>query len=90
MQPRGFCQAVMHEYERQWSLGGSHAVRHPLRLKMELLARWCVEPCDAETFERRLTQAQASEDAGEALLGDELAPLWRQVQAGRGLPFGQA
>jgi hypothetical protein len=65
-------------------------VRHPLRLKMELLARWCEESCDAETFERRLTQAQRSEDAGEALLGEELASLWRQVRAGGGLPFGHA
>jgi hypothetical protein len=88
MQPRGFCQAVMHEYERQWSRGGGHAVRHPLRLKMEQLKQWCDESCEAADFEARLEAACASDEPGLALLADELLPLWRSVRAGGRLPFG--
>jgi hypothetical protein len=77
----------MHEYERQWSRGGGHAVRHPLRLKMERLTVWCDEACTAADFEARLKHAQDSEDVGVALLADELLPLWQTVSAGGRLPF---
>ena len=86
-EPRSFCRAVMHEYERQWSRGGGHAVRHPLRLKMEQLKVWCDDACSADDFETRLEQACASDDPGEALLADELLPLWRSVRAGGSLSF---
>jgi hypothetical protein len=76
----------MHEYERQWSRAGGHALRHPLRLKMEQLKAWCDESCAADDFERRLLDAQASADPGLALLADELLPLWRSVRAGQPLP----
>jgi hypothetical protein len=86
-EPAAFCRAVMHEYERQWSRGGGHAVRHPLRLKMEHLKSWCDDATTAAEFEVRLAEAQRSEDAGVALLADELLPLWRSVNAGGPLPF---
>ncbi len=86
-EPKAFCRAVMHEYERQWSHTSGHSVRHPLRLKMEHLKGWCDEACSPDDFEARLTAAQQSEDAGQALLADELLPLWRTVQAGGRLPF---
>jgi hypothetical protein len=87
-EPRAFCQAVMHEYERQWSRGGGHAVRHPLRLKMEQLSQWCNDSCSAADFQQRLETAQQSEDPGLMLLAEELLPLWRTVRAGGPLPFG--
>jgi hypothetical protein len=77
----------MHEYERQWSRAGGHAVRHPLRLKMEHLKSWCDTGCTADEFEQRLSQASASDDPGEALLADELWPLWRTVRSGQPLPL---
>jgi hypothetical protein len=86
-EPRAFCQAVMHEYERQWAAGGGHAVRHPLRLKMERLKNWCDVSCAADDFARRLEDASGSEDPGESLLAQELLPLWREVAAGGRLPF---
>jgi len=86
-EPQGFCKAVMHEYERQWSRAGGHAVRHPLRLKMEQLKNWCAESCSVEEFDARLQTAQTSEDIGESLLAEELLPLWRTVCAGGALPF---
>jgi hypothetical protein len=89
-EPRSFCRAVMHEYERQWSRGGGHAVRHPLRLKMERLQAWCNEACTAAEFEARLEQARTSEDPGVALLAEELLPLWRSVRAGGSLTFKDA
>jgi hypothetical protein len=86
-EPRTFCRAVMHEYERQWSRGGGHAVRHPLKLKMELLQAWCDDTCSADDFETRLEQACRSDEPGAALLADELLPLWREVRAGGSLSF---
>jgi hypothetical protein len=86
-EPQAFCRAVMHEYERQWSRAGGHAVRHPLRLKMEHLKAWCDDTCSAADFESRLSEAQRSEDVGIALLADELLPLWQSVRAGGSLPF---
>jgi hypothetical protein len=86
-EPQGFCKAVMHEYERQWSRAGGHAVRHPLRLKMEQLKVWCTEACSADDFDARLAAAQSSEDIGQSLLAEELLPLWRTVCAGGTLPF---
>jgi hypothetical protein len=77
----------MHEYERQWSRGGGHAVRHPLRLKMERLAAWCGESDDPEAFERRLEQARRADDIGQALLAEELLSLWRAAESGGALPF---
>ena len=88
-EPVGFCRSVMHEYERQWSRTSGHGVRHPLRLKMEQLKSWCDESCSAVEFEERLVAAQGSEDVGQALLADELLPLWRSVCAGGQLPFGE-
>ena len=85
--PSSFCQAVMHEYERQWSRAGGHALRHPLQLKMEHLKTWCDDSCSAADFEARLEQARSSEDAGLALLAEELLPLWKATCAGGGLPF---
>jgi hypothetical protein len=85
--PRAFCQAVMHEYERQWSCAGGHAVRHPLQLKMERLKEWCDLGTTPESFEEQLRRAQASEDIGTALLAEELLPLWHTVRAGGSLPF---
>ena len=67
----------MHEYERQWARSGGHAVRHPLRLKMEQLRVWCGEACTPADFEARLLAAQNSDDVGAALLAEELLPLWR-------------
>jgi hypothetical protein len=77
----------MHEYERQWSRSSGHGVRHPLRLKMERLKAWCDESCSAADFESRLSEAQRSEDVGQALLAEELLPLWQRVRAGGALPF---
>ena len=85
--PATFCRTVMHEYERQWSRAGGHALRHPLRLKMEHLAAWCQDACPPEEFERRLDEARASDDAGMSLLAEELLPLWRAVRGGAPLPF---
>jgi len=79
-EPRTFCRAVMHEYERQWGRGGGHAVRHPLQLKMRSLQSWCDEACSADDFESRLEQAQQSSELGEALLAEETQAL----AAGRG------
>ena len=86
-EPRAFCRAVMHEYERQWSRAAGHSVRHPLRLKMERLQAWCDDTCTAEEFEARLTACQRSEDVGDELLADELLPLWQAVRSGGKLPF---
>jgi hypothetical protein len=86
-QPRAFCRAVMHEYERQWSRASGHGVRHPLKLKMERLAGWCEEAITPEEFERRLLDKQRSSDVGEELLADELLSWWRAVSAGGKLPF---
>ena len=77
----------MHDYERQWSRGGGHAVRHPLRLKMEQLKTWCDAACSVEEFEQRLAAARDSEDPGVSLLADELWPLWRTVRSGQPLPL---
>jgi hypothetical protein len=85
--PRAFCRAVMHEYERQWSRATGHSLRHPLRLKIETLKTWCDETCTPAEFETRLVQGEQSEDAREALLAGELLPLWRSVAAGGRLPF---
>jgi hypothetical protein len=86
-EPAAFCRAVMHEYERQWSHAGGHAVRHPLRLKMERLKGWCDDTCSVEEFEQRLTTACQSEDVGESLLAEELWPLWRTARSGQPLPI---
>jgi hypothetical protein len=86
-EPRVFCRAVMHEYERQWSRAAGHGVRHPLRLKMDRLAILCEETCTADQFASRLSELQASTDIGEELLADELVPLWRTACAGGKLPF---
>ncbi len=88
-EPQAFCRAVMHEYERQWSRTSGHGVRHPLRLKMERLQNWCDQACSPADFETRLSDAQRSEDVGQALLADELLPLWRSVCAGGTLPFSK-
>ena len=77
----------MHEYEQQWSRASGHALRHPLRLKMNTLASWCNEACSADDFEARLVEAEQSDDVGRALLAEELLPLWRNVAAGGSLPF---
>jgi hypothetical protein len=89
-EPAAFCRAVMHEYERQWSRATGHGVRHPLRLKMERLKLWCDEVCAPAEFTSRLEQAEASDDDGTALLAEELLPLWRDVLAGKPLPFETA
>ena len=89
-EPRAFCRAVMHEYERQWSSATGHSVRHPLRLKMERLKTWCDDACDAATFEARLTEAARSDEPGLALLAEELLPLWRTVSAGGDPPYTTA
>lgn len=86
-EPRAFCRAVMHEYERQWSRATGHGVRHPLRLKMELLQSWCEQACSIEEFEARLRESQQSDDVAAELLADELLPLWKAVRAGGALPF---
>ena len=86
-EPRAFCRAVMHEYERQWSRGGSHAVRHPLRLKMARLWDWCEVEGSPDEFERRLQAAAQSDDVADALLADELLPLWHSARATGRLPF---
>ena len=86
--PQAFCQAVMHDYERQWSHASGHGVRHPLRLKMEQLKSWCDQACSIEDFEQRLADAHQSEDPGLALLADELLPMWRAVRAGQPLSLG--
>jgi hypothetical protein len=78
--PRTFCRAVMHEYERQWGHTSGHNVRHPLRLKMERLQAWCADQLTPEEFEARLLEKQQSDDPGEELLADELLPLWRSVR----------
>ncbi|TME88422.1 MAG: hypothetical protein E6I52_29890 [Chloroflexi bacterium] len=88
-EPRAFCRAVMHDYERQWSRATGHGVRHPLRLKMERLQSWCDQACTATEFEARLVESQESDDVGAELLADELLPLWRAVRAGGALPFQQ-
>jgi hypothetical protein len=77
----------MHEYERQWSRGGSHAVRHPLRLKMARLGEWCEVEGSPDEFEQRLRTAAGGDDVADALLADELLPLWRATQATGRLPF---
>ena len=88
LQPRAFCRAVMHEYERQWSRATGHGVRHPLRLKMAILSEWCATaPDTADEFAARLVEAEAADDPGLALLGQELRPLWARTQAGEPLPF---
>ena len=86
-EPQVFCRAVMHEYERQWSRGGSHAVRHPLRLKMARLGEWCERVGSPDDFEQRLQVAAQSEDVADTLLADELLPLWRATRATGHLPF---
>jgi len=86
-QPLAFCRAVMHEYERQWSRASGHGVRHPLRLKMELLQSWCDSTCSPAEFEARLVASQKSDDVAAELLADELLPLWRAVRGGGALPF---
>ena len=88
-EPRAFCRAVMHEYERQWSRATGHGVRHPLRLKIELLQSWCDSACTPAEFEQRLVDSQNSDDIAAELLADELLPLWRAVRSGRALPFEQ-
>lgn len=80
----------MHEYERQWSRAGGHALRHPLRLKMERLRDWCGQSCTGAEFEQRLLDAEKSDDVGLSLLADELLPLWRSVTADRNLPTTDA
>jgi hypothetical protein len=80
----------MHEYERQWSRASGHGVRHPLQLKIEKLSEWCDQSCSPAEFESRLIAAERSEDAGVALLADELLPLWRTMTAGGNLPFKEA
>ena len=89
-EPGAFCRAVMHDYERQWSRGGGHAVRHPLQLKMERLKVWCDDACSPDDFEARLEEARQSEEPGVALLAEELLPLWRRVRAGGSLSVGNA
>ncbi len=86
-EPRAFCRAVMHEYERQWARAGGHAVRHPLKLKMEQLQRWCESSATPEEFERQLAQAHGSDEPGAYLLADELLPLWRETRASGHLTF---
>jgi hypothetical protein len=85
-EPRAFCRAVMHEYEAQWSRATGHGVRHPLRLKMERLKTWCDDTCTAADFQARLTEARTSEDAGTALLAEELLALWQAVTPGNDPP----
>ena len=77
----------MHEYERQWSRASGHGVRHPLRLKMELLQTWCDSSCTPAEFEERLLESQKSDDVAAELLADELLALWRAVRGGGALPF---
>jgi hypothetical protein len=86
-EPRVFCRAVMHEYERQWSRATGHGVRHPLRLKMERLAVLCENAPSSNDFDARLGELQQSSDIGDELLADELVPLWHTVCGGGKLPF---
>jgi len=51
------------------------------------LKTWCDETCTPADFEKRLLEAEQSEDARDALLAGELLPLWKTVQAGGRLPF---
>ncbi len=85
--PRAFCRAVMHEYERQWSRATGHGLRHPLRLKMQMLAAWCEQDWTGADFAARLVAGEQSDNAQEALLAGELLSLWRTVSAGGRLPF---
>lgn len=87
MEPADFCRALMHEYERQWSSAGGHAVRHPLRLKMERLGAWCQDACSADAFEARLQESLASDDPGLSLLAQEVQPLWERTRRGEPLSF---
>ena len=80
----------MHEYEKQWSHASGHGVRHPLRLTMASLQSWCDAACTPADFEARLLEAERSDDVGQALLAEELLPLWRAVSAGQRLPFTPA
>jgi hypothetical protein len=80
-EPRAFCRAMMHEYERQWLRATGHSVRHPLRLKMNRLEPWCSETLTPATFEARLVEARESDDVGMSLLADELLPLWKAASA---------
>jgi len=89
-EPRFFCRAVLHEYERQWSRAAGHSVRHPLRLKMERLGDLCDSAPTAAEFDARLRELQQSTDIGDELLADELVPLWRTVCDGGKLPFEDA
>jgi hypothetical protein len=80
-EPRAFCRATMHEYERQWLQATGHGVRHPLRLKMNTLQAWCDETLTPAEFEMRLIEAQSSDEVGLALLANELLPLWKAAAA---------
>jgi hypothetical protein len=55
---------------------------------MQRLQAWCDETCSADDFEARLVRCEQSEDAGEALLAEELLPMWKSVRGGGKLPFG--
>ena len=70
----------MHDYERQWSHASGHGVRHPLRLKMDVLSGWCGDACSAADFEAKLRAGLASEDIGTALLAEELTARWQRAQ----------
>ncbi len=86
-EPRAFCRAVMHEYERQWAIATGHGVRHPLRVKMEALKGLADEVGTPAEFEARLLEDARSDDARQALLAGDLLPLWKIVAAGGQLPF---
>jgi hypothetical protein len=54
---------------------------------MERLKPWCEASVSADEFERRLEEAGRSDEVADALLADELLPLWRRARAGQALPF---
>ena len=77
MTPNEFCHIAMAEYERQWSAAHGHQERHPLRVKMSLLAQIMDEAEDPEEFGRLLGGGCDSDDPLRVLLCNELYPRWQ-------------
>jgi hypothetical protein len=81
--PEEFCRAMMHDYERQWTLAQGHAQRHPLRIKMDQLEALMQHKMGQEDFERILIEGASGDDWELGLLCADLEPRWRAARDGK-------
>jgi hypothetical protein len=77
-----FCRAIMHDYERQWTLAQGHAQRHPLRIKIHQLEVLMSRSLTDEEFSQVIQDGQRGDDWELGLLCADLEPRWQAARLG--------